>query len=336
MAHDARRLDGPLAFAASLSGLRLDATVTGILLWTIGGVVLDVRSHVEGFNFAEEGFLTLEHAVFYAGYLALAGVVVAASYRCARDGEPLRTAVPDGYRLGVVGLVLFALGGPADAVWHATFGAEANVEALVSPTHLLLATGGFLFGTAPLRATLARGGERGVRQLPALVSGFVGLTIVAVFSLYAQPAFFLPGATAGESAGHGVTSILWQSALVAGTVAYVTSRLRPVPGAFTLLVGGAGGVLAFIGGHPQFAVPYLVTGVAIDVAVGTGRATASRRRIVALATGGPALLVAAYVVALFSTVGVAWTVHLWVGAIYLAGCVGALVGVLATPGRRTR
>lgn len=34
-------------------------------------------------------------------------------------------------------------------------------------------------------------------------------------------------------------------------------------------------------------------------------------------------------VALFATVGVGWTVHLWVGTIYLAGAVGALVGVLA-------
>lgn len=331
MAHGERRIQGPVAFAGSLSGLRLDATVTAILLWTIAGVVLDVRSHVEGLDFAEEGFLTPEHAMFYAGYLALAAVVVLVSRRRYRGGEPVRTAVPPGYRLGAVGLGLFALGGPADALWHVAFGAEANVEALVSPTHLALATGGFLFGTAPLRATLARGGETGVRQLPALVSASVGLTLVATFTLYAQPAFFLPGATAEEFGGHGVAAFLWQAALVAGVVTYVASRLRPVPGTFLFLVGGLGTVLAFLGGHPRFAVPYLLAGTVLDAVVATGRATGSRRRLVVLAAGAPALVTAAYFGALFATVGVGWTVHLWVGAIYLAGCVGALVGLLGRP-----
>lgn len=329
MAHGDRRIQGPVAFAGSLSGLRLDATVTAILVWTIAGVVLDVRSHVEGLDFAEEGFLTPEHATFYAGYLALTAVVLVVSYRRYRDGRPARTAIPPGYRFGAVGLVLFALGGPADALWHATFGAEANVEALVSPTHLALATGGFLFGTAPLRATLTRGGETGVRQLPALVSAFVGVTILGTFTLYAQPAFFLPAVDAEGFAGHGVAAFLWQAALVAGVVAYVASRLRPVPGTFLLLVGGPGSVLAFLGGHPRFAVPYLLAGVVVDGAVATGRTTGSRRRLVALAAGAPALVTMAYFVALFATVGVGWTVHLWIGTIYLSGAVGALVGALA-------
>lgn len=327
MSHESRRLQGPVAFASSLSGIRLDAVVTAILLWSVTGVVLDIRSHVEGVDFTREGFLTPEHTMFYTGFLALGALVAAVSWGRYRDGAGLREAVPEGYRLGAVGLVVFALGGPGDLLWHTAFGAEANVEALASPTHLALATGGFLFATSPLRATLARGGETGRRQLPALVGAFVGVTLVASFTLYAQPAFLLP-ATGSVGAGHGLAALLTQAALAAGVVTYLCTRFRPVPGAATLLLGGPILAAAFVGGGPWAGVPAVVVGLLVDAGVAV-RLPRSRRGLLVLAAGTPALLTAGYLAAVHLTGGLAWTVHLWAGAVYLAGCVGALVGTLA-------
>ena len=45
---------------------------------------------------------------------------------------------PAGYGLGMVGVVGFAAGGGGDMVWHMIFGVEVDLEALLSPSHLLL------------------------------------------------------------------------------------------------------------------------------------------------------------------------------------------------------
>lgn len=330
MAHEPRRLLNPIEFASTLSGLRLDAVVTALLLWSVTGVVLDIRSHVEGFDFAAEGFLTPEHAMFYSGFLALAGVLAAVSYRRYRTGASLRHAPPVGYRLGAVGLVVFGLGGPGDLLWHTAFGAEANVEALVSPTHLALATGGFLVATSPLRATLARDGETGLRQAPAVAGAFVGVTLLALFTLYAQPAFLLPATGGDTHPGQGLAALVWQATLVGATVAYLLTRLRPAPGAGTLLVGGPVAAVAVVGDALWAAVPALLAGLALDAGLGywTPR---SRRGVIAVAAATPVVLTAGYLAAAHLTTGLAWTVHLWAGSVYLAGCAGALVGALAAP-----
>ncbi len=46
--------------------------------------------------------------------------------------------VPVGYGWGFIGVIAFAAGGVADMVWHQIFGVEVDLEALLSPSHLLL------------------------------------------------------------------------------------------------------------------------------------------------------------------------------------------------------
>lgn len=45
----------------------------------------------------------------------------------------------------MVGIALFGVAGVGDMAWHEVFGIEANVEALLSPTHLLVIVGAGLF-----------------------------------------------------------------------------------------------------------------------------------------------------------------------------------------------
>jgi hypothetical protein len=54
--------------------------------------------------------------------------------------------------LSLLGFMIFALGGGVDFAWHTLFGFEADEEALLSPAHLLLATGAILLTSGPLRA----------------------------------------------------------------------------------------------------------------------------------------------------------------------------------------
>jgi len=54
------------------------------------------------------------------------------------SGRPWSRALPAGYGLSLLGVLIFAAGGIGDMIWHVLFGIEADVEALLSPTHLLL------------------------------------------------------------------------------------------------------------------------------------------------------------------------------------------------------
>jgi hypothetical protein len=51
---------------------------------------------------------------------------------------------------------MFPAAGLADFLWHAAFGIEADIAALLSPTHLLLLSAGVLMFSGPLRSSWRR------------------------------------------------------------------------------------------------------------------------------------------------------------------------------------
>lgn len=89
-----------------------------------------------------ESFFTPWHAVLYAGFFAAAGFYAVAWLRNILKGYHWRRALPIGYGLSLVGVVIFLFGGFADGIWHTISGIEADIEALLSPTHLVLFAGG--------------------------------------------------------------------------------------------------------------------------------------------------------------------------------------------------
>ena len=123
--------------------LRVDAVTMLLGTWLLVGLVVDGWAHNN--LQALESFFTPWHALFYSGFVATA----------ARARQPERSglaAFPAGYGLAVVGVVIFAVGGAGDMTWHTIFGIEQDVEALFSPTHLLLFAGMALILSTPLRA----------------------------------------------------------------------------------------------------------------------------------------------------------------------------------------
>src|SRR3546814_1910353 len=67
-------------------------------------------------------------------------------------GRPWRADLRGGHGLTLVALGVFAAGAVGDLVWHETPGIEVGVEALLSPTHLLLLAGCLAALSAPVRA----------------------------------------------------------------------------------------------------------------------------------------------------------------------------------------
>jgi Tol biopolymer transport system component len=119
-------------------------------VWLVGGIYLDGWAHNHGK--VDDSFFTQWHVVLYSGYLACAVVLAAAL--------ALTRRLPSGYGLSLIGVVVFAIGGLADMLWHMVFGIELDVAALLSPTHLVLALGACLIVAGPLRAAWQRADEQ--------------------------------------------------------------------------------------------------------------------------------------------------------------------------------
>ncbi len=155
-------------------------------LWLIAGVFVDGFAHAN-LRGTIESFFTPWHGILYSGFTAAALWTMWLVVREVRKGRTGFAAIPIGYDLGLAGVAIFGLGGIGDMIWHSVFGIEVGNAALLSPTHLLLLTGGTLLVTSPLRsgwATLSRQ-PKFLEFLPTLLSSFTAFSFATFFHLYA-------------------------------------------------------------------------------------------------------------------------------------------------------
>ena len=123
-------------------GWREDTVTVVGGLWLTIGLFLDGYAHENILTGDSESFFTVWHGVFYAGFAVTATWLL----RLRRRGP-----LDDAYRLSFVGLVLFGIGGAADLAWHTALGVETGIDALLSPSHLVLFVGLILILTTALR-----------------------------------------------------------------------------------------------------------------------------------------------------------------------------------------
>ncbi len=327
--------------------VRLPALAVDWLMALLGGLLvsglfLDGWAHNHGR--VDDSFFTPWHGFFYAGFAlsALALLVILGLNR--RRGLPWAQAIPDGYQLSLLGCLVFAGGGVGDLVWHELFGIEEDLEALLSPTHLLLGLGIGLIVTGPLRAAWRRPGRaEGWRNLgPALLALTLLVSTMTFFMMFAHP---VTSRLAGRSR-HFYSTDVGQAAGIFGTVLmaglwvgpllFLVKRWRLPVGGFALLfalntLGMT--VLDYEKGYQLGMAGAMV--LAALAGEGLLQRWQSRegglRRPRLLAFLVPALLYAAYFAALLATDGTYWSVHLWAGTIVLAGVTGWLLSFLATP-----
>ncbi len=166
---------------------RFDWGVALLSSWLVGGFYVDLWAHRHGM--VDETFFTPWHALLYAGAATFGTVLAVAGLRAIRRGAPWRRALPGPYRLSFVGTILFAVAGVADLGWHMLFGFEVDTEALLSPTHLLLATSGLLMIGGPIRSIRTRSTDRPAwrSQGPAIITLALGLAVFGAFTQYAHP-----------------------------------------------------------------------------------------------------------------------------------------------------
>lgn len=322
---------------------RQDAVTVVIGLWLIGGLFSDGWAH---HNVPElEGFFTPWHGALYFGLL-MAGAWFAWLGRAGR----LRwyRHVPAGYGWGVVGIGVFASGGLADMAWHLAFGVEAGIDALLSPSHLVLFTGGLLILTSAVRSRWAAGDvaspvAMGALSLVTALTSFF-LLYVSEFTANAPTIAFRalpeghPQHTASElPATAGLGGFLVTTALLVVPLAWTWQRGRAPHGLLTMLVALTSWLAAAVVDFDRAAV-FGAAGATLGAIVGEfaldwleNRALPSGLRVPALAAAAVVPTWTAHMVSLAVGVGLAWPVELWSGVLVVAGLAAAALGGLAAP-----
>jgi hypothetical protein len=329
--------------AAHAASLSFDWVIALLGLWLTGGAHLDAWAHEHGLA---ESFFTPWHGVLYSGYAALAlalGITFVRNVRARGAWD----AMPAGYRLSLLGAGVFLIGGIGDMIWHTLFGIEVSIEALLSPTHLLLALGAGLMVTGPLRAAWARREEApGLGALlPAMLSTGMLLALFSFFTLYISPFGRLLAGTSSAanvaSQALSVGSVLLYAGFLSGTVLLLVRRWRLPFGSLTIALTLSTLLTAAIHERWWLAGVALLAGLLADGLIAWLRPSpegddAPAARPWAFRLFG-ALLPVAYLAIYFAAVavlqGVVWTVELWAGTIVLTAFVGWLASYVALPPR---
>jgi hypothetical protein len=332
------------------SSQRFDLIAALLALWMLAGLYLDGSAHHHMPDLIEN-FFTPWHAILYSGFFANAGLVLFSQWRNVSKGYKWTEALPKPYKLSLVGAVIFLFSGGADFLWHEIFGFEVGLEALVSPSHLSLAVGGSLIIAGPLRATLYRGAKQTVTGwrdlLPAMLSLLGMLSILSFFTgdftIIAYPNFMVQRPIADSSFYydiHALASVLIPSAVLMGTVLFALRYWTLPMGSLSLLIVGNG--LLMSGFHykevslyPQVLLALVLAGIAADILYAILKPAAPRVWALRLfAFSVPTILFALFFVTLILTAGIWWSVHLWTGAVFLAGVVGLLLSFLSHPSQQ--
>lgn len=306
--------------------------VIALSSWFVGGLFLDGWAHTHGK--VDDSFFTPWHGVLYSGHLATLLYL-------GWQWWPPR-ALPAGYGLSLAGALLFVVGGVGDFSWHELFGIERSIEALLSPTHLLLALGLALVVTGPLRAARQQPTPALCTlhdQLPMLLSLTFTLSLLTFFTQFAHPmanAWGVGNIRAPVEQELGVTSILLDTALLMGVILFALRQWRLAPGALTLLFALNAGLMGFVFDQGPYPLPHLAvrmaTGALADLLLVWWQPTPSRPRAWhGFAFAVPTALYLFYFGMAHLVTGIAWTVHLWAGVAVLAGTVGFLLSFLVAP-----
>jgi hypothetical protein len=319
--------------------------VTALLgLWIIGGITADGWAHIN--VPALESFFTPWHGILYGGLLAFAAWVGWLGWQGRHAGRPWRAAWPAGYAPAAAGVALFAAGGIGDMVWHLIFGVEAGIDALVSPTHLVLLVGGQLMITTPIRAALHRHGgfPDGVAAgLPTTLALGAAATLAGFFlsylSVFIDPQAIRPLTDIPEGApGHqqaelpaivGLGSYLVTS-LVLIVPLLLANRYSPLPRGAVITVVAMVAVLGAALTDLRY-VPAALGAVGGGLLAELVLIAAQRWKqslALAIGVGIPLLVWPAQLAALAASEGLGWPVSMWAGVVMLTALAGLAVATL--------
>lgn len=309
------------------------------IAWQVSGAYIDGWAHIHVIE-TIESFFTPWHAVLYSGFFATAAFLVSRLAMNHRAGYPWKHALPREYLFSLCGVFIFLLGGAGDFLWHTIFGIENGIDALLSPTHLILALGAAIMGSGPLHAIWYREAQpKGVHKYAVVLSMtfmFMVLTFMVQFlNPFKTPWPALSQQTADPFYGLalGAGSIIVFTVLFTGLVLASLKYFKFPPGAFTLfLLLEATGTTLMAGANYYLIGAAVAGGVLIDIAYaffapGHGKPTAIR----SFAMSAACIFAAVYMITVAATQGTWWSIHFLAGSVVIAGIAAGLLTYLIVP-----
>jgi len=312
-----------------------------VACWPMGGAYLDAWAHSHVARL--ETFFTPWHAVLYSGVLAIT-LFMAVSFATGwREHRSVRAALPPGYGLSFAGCLLFAIVGPGDLAWHTAFGIERGFAAVMSPTHVVGMIAMALIVSGPLRASWLRPGRE--IGLPALISAGLLLSAICFFQAFDHPFVQLLALSPGSPGNHeavagtlqdseqiGVLAILVEAVIVAAYTLLLLRRFDLPWAGLGFVLGLNAALLSAIGDQYAMILVAVLTGLAAEGLARVllpGGSGALEARLLSAAV--PLVLFALYFAAVAMTGPIWWPVHVWAGAIGVAGIAGWLVSYAIIP-----
>lgn len=301
-------------------------------VWLVLGLLVDAFKHVTDPGL--ETFWTPWHALFYSGFAACAAWI---GWIVLQRRQPTGSALdwaPPGYRLALVGLAVFAAGGVGDGIWHTIFGVESSIDALLSPTHLMLWIGFLLFMTAPARGAWQRrlhDGRPTYRAfLPVTMSAGLGMTGVAFFFVYGwslqstwmiRRQYVAPWADEVPVA-YGILGIIVQTFILFAPLLLMRRRWH-------MPFGVATTIFAFIAVAMSVGFDGELVGVPATIAGGLAFDLTVHRQNLVAAVAGPLVLFSAFFLSVgYTHEGLGWPPEVWSGAIVLSVMMSVAVDLL--------
>lgn len=326
---------GAAAPVATVSTRTEDTITLIITAWLIAGLFIDGYAHVNIIDTETEDFFTPWHAIFYAAFISLAAWIADVGRRRADTG-PILGWFPVGYRWAILGVGIFALGGIADGIWHTIFGVEIGIDALLSPTHLVLFVGSLLLLWTPVRAAAERRDPS-----PDLAIGAAVLT-TALLVFFIEYIFLLSETWITAVPFDPRTTIGWEHvslflAAVVVQVLVLTGPLLVIARRWRLPFGVATGSWTFAAllemyafdSESSAAQSLLIGGLVFDAVL----RFAPVRPLAFAAFAGPATTFATYFFIAAQNHTIGWPPEIWGGAIVTAGATGLGLVAMQESGR---
>ena len=329
----------------------LDLLVGIVGLWLAAGFLLDSWAHL---HVAIETFFTPYHATFYGAMVAGTLILAVFARRNFKLGFTGFAMLPAAYQTALWGVPIFFLGGIGDLIWHTFFGVEDRVEAVTSPTHLIIGVGVLLVVGAPIRSALQQRGLPATlrAQLPMIFALATWLEFIHLGTSYVldpgaarifappdgitySPDYFTNTSFVLFKTGAGVAIIILQSLILMGVTLWMATRFALRPGAVTVLfVLGNCMVAAALTNDTWLFFTYLAMslagGIAGDLII--AKLHPAPWRPVALGIFGavvPGVYYAAYFIVTALTGGVWFSWALTLGALVWAMLCGLALTMLA-------
>lgn len=321
------------------------------------GLFVDGWAHNHGK--VDQSFFTPYHAVLYGSFALLGLALVGMQFYNVSKGYTFARALPYGYLTSLVGVLLFGFGGAADMLWHLAFGIEADLEALISPSHLVLIIGYLLILGGLIQAAWARREpETTWASLWQTLIAWTGILSVLLFIM--QYLYFinapqvLVGFRPGDDYGVslvGTVRFIVPSLLCSGVLLMALRRWRLPFGASAFIYGVSavlmGWMLIQVRGSQSYAAvfllavaPAVLAGLILDAVIWRLKPTAQRPwAFYVLGALIPLVLCLCFMgsIHLFGLMtvqrGLWWKVHMWLGVPVLASLLGVLQSFLMFPPR---